>query len=209
MLPAERPHPSTGRRKTLKRPRRGDPARTRERLIAAAADLFNRFGYHGTDTNRIAQEAGYSTGTFYKHFRDKREAFLAAYEFWVTSEWSAVAEAMKSTASPEELARRLVTMAISFHSRWKGLRASLLELVFTDSQVRNFYRAQRRRQLDIIAELRSSKGLRTRKREDDAIHLFTTERTYDALAQGETRDLGLNRDVVIEAMIKNVLGILA
>jgi AcrR family transcriptional regulator len=209
-LPDERPYPATGRGKTLKppRPRRGGPAQTRERLIAAAANLFNRFGYHGTGTNRIAHEAGYSTGTFYKHFKDKREVFLSAYEFWVTSEWCAVAEEVKSTAPPEELANRLVTMAISFHSRWKGLRASLLELVFSDSEVRSFYRAQRRRQLDIIAELRLNKGLRPRKREDDAIHLFTTERTYDALAQGETKDLGLNRNVVIEAMVKNVLAIL-
>src|ERR1700687_38040 len=72
------------------RPRRGSPAQPRERLVAAAASLFNRGGYHGTDSNRIAREAGYSTGVFYKHFQDKREIFLAAYETWVVSEWKAV-----------------------------------------------------------------------------------------------------------------------
>ena len=66
--------------------------------MAAAAEIFGRVGYHGTDSNRIAKEAGYATGTFYKHFKDKREAFLAAYEAWVTSEWNAVDVALFGSA---------------------------------------------------------------------------------------------------------------
>jgi AcrR family transcriptional regulator len=209
--PLERAQPvKRTRRKTAPAPRplRGKPVQTRERLVAAAADLFNRFGFHGTDSNRIAKAAGYSTGVFYKHFKDKREAFLAAYEAWSASEWSAVFEAAASTSAPEELARRLVMLAMSFHANWSGLRASLLELVFTDPEVRRFYRSQRRRQLDIIAELRSKRGLEQRTREDYALHLFTTERTFDAIAQGEATDLGLSRDAMIEAMVKNVLALL-
>src|ERR1700730_15697255 len=108
------------------RPRRGSPEQTRERLVAAAARLFNRVGYHGTDSNRIAREAGYATGTFYKHFADKREIFLATYETWVASEWKAVGAELSAGGTPEEIARRLVASAIGFHLRWRGLRASLL-----------------------------------------------------------------------------------
>ena len=189
---------------TSARPRRGSPVQTRERLVAAAASLFNRAGYHGTDSNRIAQQAGYSTGTFYKHFKDKREIFLAAYETWVASEWKAVTAELSAGGTPEAIARRLVTLSIDFHTRWRGLRSSLLELVFADADVRRFYRKQRRRQLDVMAKLRAGIGAAPRQREDDAIHLFTTERTFDAIAQGELRDLGLNREAVIEAMIKKV-----
>jgi AcrR family transcriptional regulator len=168
------------------RPRRGSPAQTRERLVAAAATLFNRVGYHGTDSNRIARFAGYSTGVFYKHFKDKREIFLAAYEAWVASEWK----------------------AIDFHTRWRGLRSSLLEFVLADAGVRRFYRKQRRRQLDFMAELRANIGAPPRTREEDAIHLFTTERTFDAIASGELRDLGLDRGAVIEAMVQKVVSLL-
>src|ERR1700722_499530 len=72
-----------------RRPRRGDPAQTRLRLIAAAATLFNRVGYHATDSYRIAKESGYSPGSFYKHFKEKQYIFLAAYEGWIVSEWEA------------------------------------------------------------------------------------------------------------------------
>ena len=190
------------------RPRRGSPAQTRERLVAAAASLFNRVGYHGTDSNRIARHAGYSTGVFYKHFKDKREIFLAAYETWVSSEWKSVTAELSAGGSAKDTARRLVTLSIDFHTRWRGLRASLLELVFTDERVRRFYRSQRRRQLDTMADLRSRIGAPPRTREQDAIHLYTTERTYDAIAQGELRDLGLDRKYIVEAMVQQVISIL-
>jgi AcrR family transcriptional regulator len=193
---------------TVSRPRRGMPAQTRERLVAAAADLFNRVGFHGTDSNRIAQKAGYSTGTFYKHFKDKREIFLAAYEAWVTAEWQAVSAELATGGSPPAIARRLVMLSIEFHTRWRGFRASLLELVFSDAEVRRFYRRQRRRQLDVMRELRAKIGSPVRRREDDAIHLFTSERTYDAFAQGELRELQLDRKIVIEAMVQKVLSML-
>jgi AcrR family transcriptional regulator len=191
------------------RPRRGSPAQTRERLVAAAATLFNRVGYHGTDSNRIARFAGYSTGVFYKHFKDKREIFLAAYEAWVASEWKAVTtELSAADATPNALARRLVTLSIDFHTRWRGLRSSLLELVLADAGVRRFYRKQRRRQLDFMAKLRANIGAPPRTREEDAIHLFTTERTFDAIASGELRDLSLDRGAVIEAMVQKVVSLL-
>jgi AcrR family transcriptional regulator len=193
----------------IPRPRRGSPAQTRERLIAAAAKLFNRVGYHGTDSNRIAREAGYSTGVFYKHFADKREIFLAAYETWVVSEWKAVEGELALGGGPEATARRLVALTLDFHTRWRGLRASLTELVFTDAKVKRFYRYQRRRQLDLMARIRCEIGAPPHRREDDAIHLFTMERTGDAIAQGELQDLGLDGEVVIEALVKKVAALLA
>lgn len=200
-------------RQTLKsnaaRPKRGEPTQTRERLIAAAAALFNRVGYHGTDSNRIAKEAGYATGTFYKHFTDKREAFLAVYEAWITAEWNAIDTELSAGQQPEETARKLVELSIDFHTKWGGLRASLMELVFTDTEVRRFYRNQRRRQLDVIAQLRQRLGIPAGRREDDAIHLFTTERTYDAIGQGELQALGVDRNIVIETMIKNLLALIS
>ncbi len=191
------------------RPRRGTPEQTRARLVATAGEIFNRAGYHGTDSNQIAKEAGYATGTFYKHFKDKREAFLAVYEAWVTSEWSAIDTELSTGRKPEETARRLVKLSIDFHTKWRGLRASLIELVFTDEEVRRFYRSQRRRQLDVIAQLRRRLGIRPGRREDDAIHLFTTERTFDAIGQGEVQALGLDRDIVVEAMVEKVLALLS
>jgi AcrR family transcriptional regulator len=95
------PMNTSARKKTeAVRPKRGAPAQTRERLLIAAGALFNRVGFHGTDSNRIATEAGYSTGTFYKHFQDKRELFLAVYDARVSSEWEAIAAELSAGSTP-------------------------------------------------------------------------------------------------------------
>lgn len=190
------------------RPKRGTPQQTRERIIVAAARQFNRLGYHGTDSNCIAKEAGYAAGTFYKHFRDKREVFLAVYERWVATEWRAISDELPRRMKPRDTARRLVELNIKFHIEWRGLRASLMELVFSDPEARKFFRKQRLRQLDYMAEIRARLGLPQRSREQDAIHLFTTERIFDAIGQGEIEALGLRLDAIVESMVEKVNALL-
>lgn len=190
----------------LKRARRvrGTPDETRERLVAAAAFVLNRDGYYGTDTNKIAAEAGYAAGTFYKHFADKREVLLAAYERWVTAEWSALAAELEAELGPRERVERIVDLVLDLHTRWRGLRASLLALLPLDDAVRRFHRAQRRRQLDLLGELRARHGAAPRSREADAFDLFTLERVCDAIANGEARDLGLERARLVELLRETV-----
>jgi AcrR family transcriptional regulator len=53
---------------------------TRDELIAAAAKVFAHHGLHGASIEQIAQEAGYSTGAVYWHFKGKDDLFLAVYE---------------------------------------------------------------------------------------------------------------------------------
>jgi AcrR family transcriptional regulator len=197
-----------GARVAEQRPRRGSPALTRERIIDGAATLFNQFGYHGTDSNSIAKEAGYATGTFYKHFQDKREVFLAVYERWLTAEWQAVDEELSKGQRPADTARRIVEISIKFHTEWRGLRASLMELIFSGEDARRYFRKQRRRQLEVMSGLRQRLGLPQRTREQDAVHLFLTERVFDALGQGEIQALGLDRKVVVEFMVEKVLALL-
>jgi plasmid maintenance system killer protein len=84
-----------------------------------------------------------------------------------------------------------------------------MELVFTDTKVRQFYRNQRRIQLDVIAELRGRLALPAGSRESDAIHLYTSERTYDAIGQGELEALGLDRKVMIEILISNLVALIS
>jgi AcrR family transcriptional regulator len=193
---------------TIDRPRRGSPELTRERLLAAAAELFNRVGYHGTDSNQIAHHAGYATGTFYKHFKDKRELFLAVYERWVSDEWKAVSDEIEAGGTPDMIARALVEVSIDFHTKGRGLRSSLQVLVSSDPDVRRFYRQQRRKQLDTMARIRREIAATSRTREEDAIHLYMTERVFDAIANNELAPLGLDRQAVIEEMIRRVEALL-
>jgi AcrR family transcriptional regulator len=55
-------------------------ADSRQRLLAAARRLFIERGYHATRPQDIARAADVGHGTFYLHFADKRECFLAFAE---------------------------------------------------------------------------------------------------------------------------------
>ena len=62
------------KRKRLTQAERRDE--TRDQLIAAAARVFSRRGFHGTSLEAIAEEAGFSRGAVYYNFTDKEELFL-------------------------------------------------------------------------------------------------------------------------------------
>src|ERR1700741_736724 len=52
----------------------------RERLFAATVALVAEQGYEATTLIEISQLSGVSRGTFYEHFADKQECFLAALD---------------------------------------------------------------------------------------------------------------------------------
>lgn len=52
----------------------------REELLAAAARVFARRGFHGASVEAISEDAGLSTGAIYSNFRGKEDLFLSLYE---------------------------------------------------------------------------------------------------------------------------------
>ena len=52
----------------------------RERLVVAAVDLFTEQGYDDTTVAQIAERAGVTKSTFFRHFPDKRELLVAGQE---------------------------------------------------------------------------------------------------------------------------------
>lgn len=53
----------------------------REQILRAALKLFVEFGFHGTPTSRIAQEAGVSNGTLFHYFKTKDELVVGLYVY--------------------------------------------------------------------------------------------------------------------------------
>ncbi|WP_052868733.1 TetR/AcrR family transcriptional regulator [Streptomyces niger] len=51
-----------------------------QRLVVAAVDLFTEQGYDATTVTQIAERAGVTKSTFFRHFSDKRELLVAGQE---------------------------------------------------------------------------------------------------------------------------------
>src|SRR5260370_32408332 len=73
----------------------------RERLVVAAVDLFSEQGYDATTVAQIAERAGVTKSTFFRHFPDKRELLVAGQETLSRLLAEGIAEA-PGNASPLE-----------------------------------------------------------------------------------------------------------
>ena len=73
----------------------------RERLVVAAVDLFTEQGYDATTVAQIAERAGVTRSTFFRHFSDKREVLVAGQETLSRLMAEGIAEA-PAQASPLE-----------------------------------------------------------------------------------------------------------
>ena len=52
----------------------------RAKILQAAKSIFLKMGYHSTNMNQIAKEAGVTKLTVYNHFQDKGNLFICAIE---------------------------------------------------------------------------------------------------------------------------------
>ena len=95
----------------------GKSARTRARLMDAAAEAFARKGIEAASINSIAQAADVSNGTFYNHFRDKDE-LVAAVAFGILHDLvERIDDAMQDLRDPAERVcfgtRQIIELAAS------------------------------------------------------------------------------------------------
>lgn len=166
---------------------------TREKLLDAAARAFRAHGYGGTDTNRIAARAGFAPQTFYRHFKDKLEIFLAIYRRWEDEEAAVLASLVEKRAGAAALAEAIV----AHHRAWLLFRRSLRQLSVENPQVRKARAQSRLRQMQNTIALTGRGTVETL-----APTLFQIERLSDAIAEGEFVDMGLDEAAGRDALAR-------
>jgi AcrR family transcriptional regulator len=71
----------------------------RERVLVATADAVAEKGYNNASVADVIERAGISRRSFYEHFTNKEDAFLAAYDAGVAGLLEAIAEAEDEAAA--------------------------------------------------------------------------------------------------------------
>jgi len=79
----------------------------RERLVLAAVDLFTEQGYDATTVAQIAERAGVTKSTFFRHFPDKREILVAGQQTLSQLLIEGIAEAPEAATPLEAVAAGL------------------------------------------------------------------------------------------------------
>jgi len=82
-------------------------ADTRARLIAAAADLFARKGFHAVSAEAVADAADRTTGALYSHFGGKDGLLLALVEQWLSESAARILAGVEEAADLDGRLRAL------------------------------------------------------------------------------------------------------
>lgn len=167
---------------------------TAARLVAAAAKEFNRHGFDGTDSNKIARRAGFAPQTFYRWFRDKTAIFVAVYRAWEDEEQRVIGGLLAQHASMDTL----VEAVVAHHRAYRRFRRSLRQLALEDAVVRKALAESRRRQIERTMDWA---GPDSRPPAEIAALLLQLERLCDAVAEGELTELGVDEATQRQAVI--------
>lgn len=134
-----------------------DPLRDapKDRLIAAAAASFHRFGYRRTTVEDITKAAGIGKGTLYLHFQSKKEAYLAVVESRLEGFLRKASAVLHGRGSVPQRLRALVELTARHYGSDDILRASLFgDGMLVDERVaRLAARVQRQRIRQLLVEV--------------------------------------------------------
>jgi AcrR family transcriptional regulator len=73
---------------------------SRNRIVAAALDLFSTRGYEGTSIRDIAASVGMTTASLYYHFSSKEELFVIVHGLSIDAVTNAVEQAIEGISDP-------------------------------------------------------------------------------------------------------------
>lgn len=130
-------------------------ARTRKRLIDAAARVFGRRGYRQAAVEEIAAEAGHTTGAVYSNFGSKEGLFLALADREVAERLAEVRAVMEAAARPEDLGAEVAEQFRAFIARdpqWPLLFYEFWSSGVRDPRLREEFDRRRHEVRDAIAE---------------------------------------------------------
>lgn len=172
------------------------------RLVRAALDLFTEQGYDGTTVAQIAERAGLTKTTFFRHFPGKREVLFAGQELHSRLLAGGIAAAPGSATTLEAVAAGLEALTASFTSEQREFGPRLQAVIASNSELQE--RAafkhiglaaamtealQRRGVPEPAASLAADLGLRAFSRAFDRWIDPVSERTFAELARQELHEL--------------------
>ncbi len=113
--------------------RQQQAAETRERVLRAATEVFEKRGYRATTVGAITTAADTAHGTFYLYFKNKDDALIQVVDSVGTELVAAVARA--ANPDPWEMCRGTLLAFLQVFEQHGGLWTTLLEGSFQSPKI--------------------------------------------------------------------------
>jgi AcrR family transcriptional regulator len=130
----------------------------RERLERAALALFAERGYDATTVADIAERAGLTKSTFFRHFADKREVLFAGQDILIGLFSEAIAAAPPAAATIDCLAAALQAAAVVFTPERHEIAAQRRAVIAANTELQERELLKRARFAAAIATALRARG---------------------------------------------------
>jgi AcrR family transcriptional regulator len=100
----------------------------RERIRAAAAELFTRHGYGAATMRQIARRAHVGLGTLFNYAEDKRDLVFLIFN----EELNAITDVALAAPRPDQVLVEQLVAVFRVHDRWLGSKPALARILLQE-----------------------------------------------------------------------------
>lgn len=108
----------------------------RDRLVRAALDLFDEQGYENTAVAQIAERAGLTKSTYFRHFKDKREVLFGGQDELVELLVKGIAGTPESAGPLVAVEGALAAIAVTFSEERRANGPRRLAVIVANDELR-------------------------------------------------------------------------
>lgn len=131
---------------------------TRESIISAGATLFCQEGYHKVSSKKIAGAANVAVGSFYNHFKDKKELLIEIHSRHAKSIHQLIEDKLTQGFSlnefdSAEFSKQLVKQVLKLHSLSPELHREIAALSYSDPDFATVCRAEEKKAVQNLVRI--------------------------------------------------------
>ncbi|WP_101906400.1 TetR/AcrR family transcriptional regulator [Mycolicibacterium setense] len=131
-----------------------------ERLVEAAMELFVERGYDSVTVTEIAQRAGLTKRTYFRHFADKREILFGAQEAHRRLFADAIADAPATATPLEAIGAGMAAFAAEFGEERRDFLAQSQAIIAVNSDLQERELLKRATLTGEMAEVLGQRGVK-------------------------------------------------
>lgn len=196
--------------KEVRIPRQKRSIEKKEKIINAAYKIFIEKGFYNINTADIAKEAGFSTGTVYAYFSDKKDILVTClYQFGdtLTQEICAKIESLSASEDILEIAKNVLYIFVNNFSLKKQIHDEVMSLQYRDEDVKKYFAHESKTMMKAVASQLDKCGYVFKNEREQSFLLFQMVKGIeDELLFNNSPDI--NQEILIEECARTIVSML-
>lgn len=147
--------------RNIREPKQKRSIEKKNKIIRAGFELLCEKGYHNTNTAQIAKRAGVSTGIIYNYFIDKRDIFIAVWDYFATNMSNAIFSELQTLPTDfdlEETITKIIDNIVLAHLSTPKAQEEFSAMSYQDSDIAEYIINYEENLIEMLTQVLASHG---------------------------------------------------